>query len=102
MVQYSDNWDYSLSGGAKRLGYPEWWLRQVGFLDGPPSCASTCAYAVDEKEMECLTQGNHCSDAAACCTKVCHERTSAAEVARLEFQLSTSTLFIFSFSFIKM
>ncbi len=45
-VRYSDGWDYGRqpdgSLTASRLGYPAWWLRQVGYSNGPQACLSTC------------------------------------------------------------
>ena len=77
LVQFSDGWSYSLSGGAKHVGYPAWWLKQVGFLNGPPSCKSTCDVVADGVSVgpaseACLTQGNRCADASDCCTNVCY------------------------------
>ena len=71
LVRYSDNWDYSLSGGAKRLGYPAEWLRQVGFLNGPPSCKSL-AYEVENEK--CGDARQSCADAASCRTSMSNLR----------------------------
>ena len=46
-IQYSDGWNYGPTGAggqleASRVGYPTWWLKEVGYADGPPSCKSAC------------------------------------------------------------
>ena len=45
-VRYSDGWEYGRqpdgSLAAERMGYPAWWLRQIGYSNGPQACLSTC------------------------------------------------------------
>ena len=43
LVRYSDGWDYdSTKLAAARVGYPAWWLTEVGYVNGTESCKTTC------------------------------------------------------------
>ena len=43
LIRYSDGWDYdSTKLAAARVGYPAWWLTEVGYVNGTESCKTTC------------------------------------------------------------
>ena len=43
VVRFSDGWDYDSSHlEAAHVGYPSWWLKEVGYLKGTQACKTTC------------------------------------------------------------